>query len=252
MKKFKLINLVYLTALLTTSLIACKSTNSATSSLSRLNLQNIVDAESKTEFQPVCLNKAESKTAFVYLHGMDIADVSAQEKTNREKLIRIAQKLKVSVIVPRAISICPTNTNQICWGWKFDTAQLVIVKERISSAIKACGAEKIIAVVGFSNGGYAVNALHSHCAGDTFGQLISIGAMMNTQVTSLKYNQGCAGQMVRLIGKQDSFNSSPAAIKLVVDNKLEKLIQILEFDGGHEIPESLLEVQLQNRLKQIN
>ena len=233
-------------------LVACNSTAPKPASINKLSLQNISGIENKAEFQPVCLNKSQSKVAFVYLHGMDIADVSGQEKANREKLFRIAQKLEISVVVPRAISICPTSPNQVCWGWKFDQAELTQIKERISSAIGTCGAKKVIALVGFSNGGYAVNALHSRCEADEFGKLISIGAMMNTPVTTLKYNQGCAGTILRLIGKQDNLNSNLAAVKLVTENNFEKLIQIIEFDGGHEIPESLLQEQLQIRLLQIH
>lgn len=231
---------------------ACLSTKSEPAYLNRQDLQNVVEARSKAEFQPVCLNKAESTTAFVYLHGMDIASVSDQEKTNREKLLRIAQKLHISVVVPRAISICPKNPNQICWGWAFDKSERSQTKELITSAVETCGAKKVIALVGFSNGGYAVNSLHLHCEADVFGKLISIGALFNIPGIALKYNQGCAGQMVRLIGKQDSANSNPAAFKYVTDNKLENLIQVTEFDGGHEIPEALLLDVLQNRLKQID
>lgn len=252
MKYFKLVTIIYLSAALFAVLTSCKSASFESTSLGRKDLQNLVDAENKAEFQPVCLNKSASDTAFVYLHGMDVATVSEQEKANREKLLRIAQNLHVSVVVPRATSICPANTNQICWGWKFDQAELTQLKARIASAVVACGAKKIIALVGFSNGGYAVNALHSRCEGDAFGKLISIGAMSNVQVMTLKYNQACAGQMVRLIGQQDNLNSSPATLKLVTDNKLENLIQVVEFDGAHEIPESVLQVQLESWLKQIN
>lgn len=233
-------------------LVACQSKKIEPASFNGQSLQNVTDARIKPEFQPVCLNKAESTTAFVYLHGVDMATVSDQEKKNREKLLRIAQKLHISVVVPRAISICPKNPDQICWGWAFDKSERSQTLERITSAVETCGAKKVIALVGFSNGGYAVNSLHLNCEADVFGKLISIGALFNIPGVTLKYNQGCAGQMVRLIGKQDSANSNPAAFKYVTDHKLENLIQVTVFDGGHEIPEALLLDLLQSRLKEIN
>lgn len=210
-------------------------------------LDQVRDYQTNPEFQTLCLNAGQSDTGLVYLHGIDIASVSGQERGNREKLLRIAEKLHIAVALPRATGICPVNAGQICWGWTYSQEELKLVKERISSAAQTCGLKNVIALVGFSNGGYAVNALHSECMADSYGQLISIGAMLNIPTVKLKYNQGCAGAMIRLIGKQDSKNNNAAAMRLVTDNRLEKLIQVIEFDGGHEIPESLLLNQLQTR-----
>jgi hypothetical protein len=233
------------------STVTINSSSTAHSAIKPV-LDQVSDFQSKPEFEPLCLNPSKSDIGIVYLHGMDIATVSDQEKRNREKLFRIAEKLKISVAVPRATGICPTNPTQFCWGWGFSREQLSQIKERVSAAVQICGLKKVVALVGFSNGGYAVNALHSECMADIYGQLISIGAMLNTPAMKLKYNQGCAGQMIRLIGKRDKMNSNTEVLKLLTEKDLEKLILVQEFEGDHEVPEFLLSDQLQKRLNQIN
>ena len=187
-----------------------------------------------------CVGEASSKSGIVYLHGMDIPEKSTQELTNREVITRIAAKIGARVAFPRAEGKCPGSPSLICWGWKFDVTELRHLKQQIASAAAACGAPPGYIVLGFSNGGYAVNRLFEECLMEPDQLQISVAAgnrpfkRMGAKESPLEK----CGTLKMIVGNKDHHNNQNT-LQYVDDlKKRDGKVILTEFPGKHEIPEA--------------
>lgn len=189
-----------------------------------------------------CAGEASSKRGIVYLHGMDIPEKSAQELANREIITRIAKKIGARVAFPRAEAGCPGNPSQICWGWKFDTAELVRLKQKIASAAESCGAPPGYMVLGFSNGGYAVNRLFEECllAPETLVVSVAAGNRPFKRVGEKQSKLGTCGTLKMIVGTKDHFNNQDTRQYVTELKSREGKVFLTEHPGKHEIPEAAL------------
>ena len=198
----------------------------------------------KNEIEPpMCFGPLEAATGYVYLHGMDSLSPSEQEISNRDKLRRISERLRIRIAVPRAQAKCPQNSEMLCWGWSFSDSESIQIQTEVFTAAKACGI-KAVNLIGFSNGGHAVNTLFKSCRIDGDPKLISIGASRAIlgKFSSVR-DLGKCGTLQILIGKKDQYNYDSERSFLKEIKARNGNVQWTEFDGAHEVPEqSLLEV----------
>jgi predicted esterase len=189
-----------------------------------------------------CAGDPSAKMGIVYLHGMDVPEKSAQERQNREIITRIAAKLGARVTFPRAEARCPGGGTQICWGWKFDAAELRLLRQKITTAAVACGAPPAFVVVGFSNGGYAVNRLFEECLFEPGQLLVSVAAgnQPYKRITGNEKSIGKCGTLKMLVGKKDHFNNRNTHQYVEDLMGREGQVFLTVFSGGHEIPENAL------------
>lgn len=193
-----------------------------------------------------CLGSEKAKHSVVYLHGMDTTSPSPQEMRNREVLNDLAQKLNLRIALPRAISICPNNQNQICWGWDFsDVSSITSSLEIVSAAAKKCFSKSNhIILLGFSNGGFVVNRLIQDCLKTPYTQFISVAAGGTWNANSTKDLSQC-GSLVLLIGRKDSSNYKPVKEYHSWLKQNKAATTLIEFPGSHELPSKELEQTLQ-------
>ncbi|OFZ79400.1 MAG: hypothetical protein A2603_14515 [Bdellovibrionales bacterium RIFOXYD1_FULL_55_31] len=114
--------------------------------------------------QTDCLGTWAAKHYLIYLHGMDTESPSPQEQQNREMLSRLAQVLNLRIALPRAKNACPTQPNLKCWDWAFTKeAVQAELANAIAEANQCFPDGAAFSFVGFSNGGYLVNAAIQNC-----------------------------------------------------------------------------------------
>lgn len=190
---------------------------------------------------------SEVKGRIIYLHGMDSISPSAQELGNRKILKKISKELSLSIAIPRAKDICPKHKNQICWMWGTEANDVVRKKKvAILKEIKDCTSEKSNDVwLGFSNGGNLVTQFLQECSSKE--KYISFGASGGYVKSNLSNLSEC-GVYKAFIGKKDKWNYSHA-IKYYNNLKDKKSkIDVIEFDGGHNLEYDLLKKAIKELL----
>ena len=191
----------------------------------------------------LCLGSQNTKHPLViYLHGIDSQTMSAQELAQRKTLDALGKKLGLRFFAPRSNTTCSRpNAGKLCWPMQ-SQAQLKQESKRLLGESSRCG-ETVSGWIGFSNGGYFVGKLVQHCI-DHPGWALAIGSAGSWQADQTSFLQKC-GALSLLIGTKDI--TLPAAKKFAAHLKQRNaLIDIHEFEGGHEIKGSALETLLQS------
>lgn len=186
-----------------------------------------------------CFGEPGAKRFVVYLHGMDVREKSTQEIDNRAKILRIADQIGARVAIPRAAISCLGNPHQICWGWKFDSAELEGIRQQIETAAATCGAPPAFELIGFSNGGYAVNKLFEKCMMKPGQNFISIGAGNRPHKINATKLENC-GQLTLIVGRLDQYNNMGMQRYTEDLKSFGGSVQLAEHAGHHNIPENVL------------
>lgn len=197
-----------------------------------------------------CIGPVLADRFVIYLHGMDSVVPSKQELQNRTILNNLANILNIRFAIPRAKEKCPTQPEAICWGWKFDQTELsTILPKIIESRSKCFSTEKPFAMLGFSNGGYLLMRWFSKSfplSGVSLPTLIIASGSGKGYVSSSINNLSSIPKLILVIGKQDKFNFDPSELLFKNFQKLNAPVQLIEFDGGHELNQDALEVALKS------
>lgn len=196
-----------------------------------------------------CIGPKDSKTALIYLHGMDTESPSPQEIENRKTLKKISEFLNIGIALPRATAKCPNKT-QLCWGWNFNEAGVVdsTLKTAQQTKEKCFPKSKHTGLIGFSNGGFVINQIIKDCRKNNFDWLVSIGAGGSWNQTDKKDLSNC-GSLTLMTGKKDKSNYEHIKElgKWFKDNKAK--ITVIEYNGDHILPEKDLENILRSFIK---
>ena len=188
-----------------------------------------------------CLGPKTSEYALVYLHGIDSREPGTLELENRRRLQSLSSTLNVGVALPRAKNECPNNDANLCWGfgdWEDEIVASVIKSAR--KAVHDCfpRAKKKV-LVGFSNGGFAVNHILRACFASGFDLLVSAGAGGSTPRSERNDLDGCTP--LRLFaGIRDKYNYQD--IKNFANWLASKHadVETIEYQDNHVLPESEL------------
>jgi predicted esterase len=200
-------------------------------------------------FASECIGPDKASNFVVYFHGMDTPSPSSQERANRETLLAIADQLNIRIAIPRAKEACPNDKQLICWGWNFSDPR--ILDASLSESAKAqslCFPKaKKVGFIGFSNGGFVANQILKDCRKSDFSWLVSIGAAGSWNDSTKKDLSRC-GHLKLMVGKKDksNYDHSKKLASWLKDNKAR--VDLIEFDGGHEIPRKELEEELKKLL----
>jgi hypothetical protein len=170
-----------------------------------------------------CIGAANAKHAFVYMHGRDERTPSSQEVHNRDVLRQLAGELDARFAIARADTPCKDAANQLCWGWAFGAAELDHAAKLADAAADKCFSHDTkYALVGFSNGGYAIDAMVARCA---LGKLlpratrgVTVGAaMFKGPLGDGPTDLSTCGDLTMIVGTKDEWNFDPS------DNYLHEL-----------------------------
>ena len=170
-----------------------------------------------------CIGDANAKHAFVYLHGRESRTPSSDEEHNHDVLRRLAKELDARFAMARADTACKDDASQICWGWAFDDAELEHTAKIADAAADKCFAHGTkYALVGFSNGGYAIDDMVARCQ---LGKLlpratrgVTVGAaMFKGPFFGAPDDLSSCGDLTMIVGTNDQWNFDPT------DNYLHEL-----------------------------
>jgi hypothetical protein len=163
-----------------------------------------------------CIGEASATRAFVYLHGRDSQAPSSQEMHNRDVLRRIARELGARIALPRSQLPCNDDASQICWGWGFDDGELARTAKAAQGAADRCFAHDTkYVLVGFSNGGYALDKMVARCR---LGELlphatrvVTVGAaMFKGPLADAPSDLSACGDVTMIAGTKDEWNFDPS------------------------------------------
>ncbi len=185
-----------------------------------------------------CFSTKNSIAQLIYLHGMDSPNKSEQEQEIRRVLKAISEEKQIDVFLPRATIKCPNNPDQVCWTWgSEDGQQIEKRKKQLLKDSKSCfKSTKPLLWLGFSNGGNHVLQFFQSCDKGKYLTFGSSGGYLKKWSDNLSE----CGQLYSAIGKKDKWNYSTG---LQFYNKLQNSkahIQIVEFDGAHELKKETL------------
>ena len=197
-----------------------------------------------SELDVSCIGAASAEVFVIYLHGMDSVQPSPQEIVNRNILNQIAKTKNIRFALPRAQLKCPNQPESICWGWKFDQAELAAVLPQILQSRSTCfSQDKPFIILGFSNGGYLLAHWYSQAMMPSYSQrpisLVASGSGKGdipSNITNLSQNPS----LTLIIGKQDQFNFDPTQSLFHRLKDLKAPANLIEFDGGHILDENSL------------
>ncbi len=175
------------------------------------------------------LGDVQSAKTWAYLCGLTQSLDSPQEMNHRQILDRIGKKLGIKFIAVHPQHRCSKFANKLCWPQ--DTQQEV--EKTYREIMESVGNQNIAGYIGFSNGGFFLNALAQMRA--LHVPIISVGAagpIGDVHVDNRIY---------LVVGKHDEDHIEHARRFYATSKNTSLHVEFLEFDGGHEMPEQLLE-----------
>lgn len=193
-----------------------------------------------------CIGPADATQFAVYLHGRDFEPPGALELKNRKVFSILAAALHLRVALPRGPEFCEGNGPPHCWGYAVSTAETKAALIKASEAAEQCfGKNKTYGLIGFSNGGYHLARAYRSCFtrpdGKFYPYLISIASgAVNPPQNQWAQNLSPCGHYALLAGKQDPLNQDKGRLFEKEILKRSGHFELVEFEGGHEVPEKPL------------
>jgi hypothetical protein len=168
----------------------------------------------KPALDDACIGEANAKHAFVYLHGREPRTAPSEEEHDHDVLRRLAKELDARFAMARADTACKDDPSQICWGGAFDVAELEHTAKIADAAADKCFSHDTkYALVGFSNGGYAIDDMFARCQ---LGKLlpratrgVSVGAAIKGPLVEAPDDLSACGDLTMVIGTNDTGNVDP-------------------------------------------
>lgn len=191
-----------------------------------------------------CIGNNSARNNIIYFHGMDEDPPSSQENENRKILLDLAKKFDVMFALPRGNSTCK---NKRCWN-QFSKK---ITEDTFRYAVKLSSScfkrETDFGVIGFSNGGYLTGKISHYCFKPQPIWSISIGSAGNIDDFREDFSLKNCTPIYLLIGKNE-MTYKPAKKYFSDLRSRNANVELIEFDGGHEVPKIALENLLDSLL----
>ena len=175
------------------------------------------------------LGDHNSDKVWVYLCGLTENFFAEQEINNRKILNRIGIATKTKFIALKPKNRCKEFNNKLCWPHDNDQN----LTNTYQNILNTTSDKNIYGFIGFSNGGFFLNKLAQK--EKIQAPIISIGSAGFIE-HALHENT-----IYLIIGKQDLYHYKHAFEFAEQSKKQQKLkVKIIEHDGDHSIPESIL------------
>jgi hypothetical protein len=183
----------------------------------------------------VTLGSLNTPQTWIYLCGL--TNHFNPQMNEFKVLDTLGKELNIKILAIKPHHKCPQLHNLLCWPQDNKDEVLNTYQE----IINIVHPQKINGYIGFSNGGFFLIQLSEYISLNK--PIIAIGAGGR-----IKNTQGPHNTIHVLIGKQDQWHYEHA-INLYKQSKNTNLtIDLIEYDGGHEIPANTLKNVLQNLL----
>ncbi len=183
--------------------------------------------------ESVHTGKITNESVWVYLGGLT-SEPNAEQETNWRILDQISKHLNITCIIVPPKYRCAHFDNKFCWP--HETKELLQTTYRyIQEYTKDM---HVSGYIGFSNGGFFLSALMQEVPIDQHIVLIGAAGQLKNNATIH------ARSITLIIGERDDYHYSYAK-KFAQDLKDNKFpITLIEYNGGHEIPQYILEDRL--------
>jgi hypothetical protein len=183
----------------------------------------------------VTIGSQNASQSWIYLCGLT-TDFVPNQMNELKTLDTIGKELNIKILAIIPHHRCPQYNHRLCWPHKNKKELLNTYKEIMNSV----NTQTIHGYIGFSNGGFFLTQLAQHIP--LHKPIITIGS-----AGLIKNIHGPDNTIHLLIGKQDQWHYE-YAINLYNQSKNTHLtIDLVEYNGGHEIPIDILK----NVLKKI-
>jgi hypothetical protein len=184
-------------------------------------------------YNNVTNDKTTHEAVWVYLGGLT-AEPDSEQEGNWCMLEHISQRLNSKFIIIPPKYRCAHFDNRFCWPHE--------TKEELQETyhyIQECTqGMHVSGYIGFSNGGFFLSALMQEVPINQHIVLIGAGGQ-------LKSNARIHAQSITLIIGKNDFYHYVCSKKFAQDLKDNSFpVTLIEYDGGHEIPEYILEDRL--------
>jgi len=178
-------------------------------------------------------SKTTNEAIWVYLGGLTLEQDSEKE-TNWRMLDQISKNLNVKFIIIPPKYRCAHFDNKFCWP--HETKELL---QKTYHYIQEYTQDMHVSgYIGFSNGGFFLSALMQEIPINQHMILIGASGQLKSDATIH------ARSITLIIGEHDDYHYRYAK-KFAQDLKDNNFpVTLIEYDGGHEIPEYIVEDRL--------
>lgn len=184
----------------------------------------------------VTLGSLDAPQAWIYLCGLT-NHFNPQQMNEFKTLDTLGKEFNIKIVAIKPHHRCSQLHNLLCWPQDNKDEALNTYQE----IINIVHPQEINGYIGFSNGGCFLIELFQYISFNK--PIIVIGATGN-----ISNAQGPHNTVHLIIGKQDQWHYK-YAINLYKQSKHTNLtINLIEYDGGHEIPINILKNVLQDLL----
>jgi hypothetical protein len=182
----------------------------------------------------IIIGSQNSSQTWIYLCGL-ITDFIPKQMNELKVLDTIGKELNLKIVVIIPHDRCPQYNHRLCWPQE-NKEELLTTYKKIMNTVNT---QTIDGYIGFSNGGFFLTQLAQYIA--MHKPIIAIGS-----AGLINDPQGPHNKVHLLIGTKDQWHYEHA-INLYNQSKNTNLtINLIEYDGGHEIPINALKNIIQN------
>lgn len=198
---------------------------------------NVIDADNFKGDSFIIIGSHNSDRVWVYLCGLTNNFIT-EDMHELKDLDYIGKQANIKFMVISPKNRCSKLNNRLCWPHDTE-GELIKTYEEISNTTKNYSIEGYI---GFSNGGFFLNKLAQLVKVDK--PLISIGS-----AGYLVNKNGPSNTIYLLIGKNDKWHYEHAVNFYDQSENTNLIIHMIEYEGGHNIPEHIVIDLLTETLK---
>lgn len=183
--------------------------------------------------QIIKLGAPAAKHVWIYLCGLTDDFYSQEEQSTRQTLDSLGKEINVAFLAIEPPARCKKYDNKLCWPHE-TPEEIIKTYQAIQQASKNYS---IAGLIGFSNGGFFVNALGQY---EPLGApLISIGA------GGYLCKAAFPNTLYLIIGKKDIYHWDIAHAFYEQLRAISAEVTLIEHDEGHTIPVEIVKNLLQ-------
>lgn len=185
-----------------------------------------------------CVGRPDAPHRAIFLHGMRPAKTPPQAAGHVAQLTAFANDMNYRIAIPQSTTPCIERRDIFCWRGDRKEGVEKTWRVIVKSAAACFEPQAGFGVIGFSNGGYHVAKVVMKGLRPAPQWAVAIGSA-GTVANLAAPDLSAAPHFALLIGTHDVTRHETARFaRLLKPTKLP--VEIISFNGGHEVPFALL------------
>ena len=186
----------------------------------------------------ICAGAAKAAFGWIYLHGIDPEKPSPQELETQARLSSLGQKLGAGVALMRSDWHCenPDFRAKFCWPRATPDDGAKAISAVVAAAKPCFAAGASFGIIGFSNGGYFVNAAARRCQTTGATWLLGVSAgdeELPPGELPAAAREGCT-PLHLMVGQDDRAEFEPTMRLKAALQALGRTVDVETFPGQHD------------------